>query len=314
MKKNLILVFAMALTLVLASSTVVMADPGPDVKTREWYLESQPNPDVFHELERGNTVFYVTSPTAVIDGDLVSDVQKVYKGQVLPAGTIFRVNGISAMYEDYRWVRGWYGKMSVGGKSWLFPADHLSFEFLDPNTPGPKDCTGHPLSVPWYMTGKINWDIRLPKDADKMEVYLAEDYPLIDAKIFAADQVRRCLVTLKKDTMVSLRGLLSDNDWPNSSGTRWTRVRLPGGMEGLLPTGKLSPTPLLEKKPAVVTRPTPGLYVVQSGDSLWSISQKLDLDFFELIKINSRSNAKIRSNPGLIKPGWKIILPILPTR
>lgn len=329
--KNLIVRTAGLIVMTLALFLVFTTGARADAPPAEWYLQYQPNMDVFNELKRGRVDFYVNKPTAVYYkvyyGQTVAYWEELIKGEVLPAGTPFHVDGLSAMYERFRLVRGYYGDMHIGGKSWLFPAESLSFEHIvdgKPNIPGKTDCTGHPLADDWFRTGKINWDIRLPKDADKMDVFLIEKYPLIDSVIFGAEQRRHCLVTLEKNTVVSMRGNVVDTDYVNqntglpdpSSGTRWVYVRLPGGMEGLLPTGKLSLTPVPDApnvtKPAAAgatKSTTPITHLVQSGDTLWGVGIKYGVSVEELVAVNSKTYPSLTDAPGQIKPGWRIEIP-----
>lgn len=325
--KNLILVLTLVVMLFLVFITGAKAEAPP----AEWYLQYQPNIDVFHELERGRVDFYVTKATPVYykvyNPGTIAYWDELIKGEVLPAGALFHVDGISGMYEGYRWVRGWYGNEHIGGKSYLFPAENLSFEYVvdsKPNIPGKTDCTGHPLAVDWFRTGKINWILKLPKDADKIDIFLAEDYWLVDTNLFGAEQRRACLVSLKKNTVVSFQGNLVDNDWTNpitgnpdpASGTRWARVRLPGGMEGLVPTGKLSLTPAAQDPPATaasggrasLTLAT-STYVVKPGDTLWGIGIKYGAGVEELVTVNAKTHPSLVSNPGSIRPGWAITIP-----
>ncbi len=65
----------------------------------------------------------------------------------------------------------------------------------------------------------------------------------------------------------------------------------------LQPPAPPTPTP-----DANVATPTPHFYVVQPGDTLWSISQKVGIDYNLLVKVNELEN------PDNIHPGDRLLI------
>ena len=57
------------------------------------------------------------------------------------------------------------------------------------------------------------------------------------------------------------------------------------------------------------TQTTPKSYTVVSGDCLWNISKKYYGDGSQYTKIYEANKGTIGSNPNLIKPGQKLVIP-----
>lgn len=57
------------------------------------------------------------------------------------------------------------------------------------------------------------------------------------------------------------------------------------------------------------TQPAPKSYTVVSGDCLWNIAKKYYDDGSQYTKIYEANKGTIGSNPNLIKPGQKLVIP-----
>ena len=68
------------------------------------------------------------------------------------------------------------------------------------------------------------------------------------------------------------------------------------------PTPTSTSTPVVTPTPSPVVTPTPQVYVVQQGDTLWSIAQRFKIDVESLVQLTELGD------PTLLQPGQQLVI------
>lgn len=132
-----------------------------------------------------------------------------------------------------------------------------------------------------------------------------EFIPILEAALRQADSHIEYISLETKDDWDSIRVYYEDKDvYYTLELSEYRFLNVPAVQ---VETQQQSDTNGLNNRPN--TQTTPKSYTVVSGDCLWNIAKKYYGDGSQYTKIYEANKGTIGSNPNLIKPGQKLVIP-----